>query len=97
MVPFNKVIVNVLLAQENLISTHLFQLSLEQEKIPSKLIPALSFMRIDEQSEPDKEFIAQNLKRVLSSHNACNLYITQGFIWQNPAGEIDNLARGGQR
>jgi len=95
LVPFNKVIENVLLAQGELISTHLFQLYLEQEKIPSKLIPALSFMRIDEQSEPDKEFISQNLKRVLSAQNGCNLYITQGFICKNPAGEIDNLARGG--
>ena len=95
LVPFNKVIENVLLAQGELISTHLFQLYLEQEEIPSKLIPALSFMRIDEQSEPDKAFIEQNLKRILSAHNACNLFITQGFICKNPAGEIDNLARGG--
>jgi len=40
-------------------------------------------------------FIEHNLKRILFANSACNLFITQGFICKNPAGEIDNLARGG--
>lgn len=93
--PFSKQVEDKILAQGELISTHLFQLYLEQQNISSKLIPALSFMRIDEQGEPDKNFITQNLSKILLQNPGQKLFITQGFICKNAAGEISNLERGG--
>jgi aspartate kinase len=83
------------LAQGELISTALFQFLLEEKEIPSVLLPALNFMRINENAEPDMEFISRNLKPELSKYPGSELFITQGYICRNDFGEIDNLKRGG--
>ncbi|MEN8187624.1 MAG: aspartate kinase, partial [Bacteroidota bacterium] len=85
----------IILAQGELISTNLFQLFLEQEKIESTLISALSFMKTDSYDEPDKDYIEQNIRKVLSENSGTSNFITQGYICKNPKGEIDNLQRGG--
>ncbi len=54
-----------LLSQGELISTGLFQIYLEEQKIPSVLLPALNFMRVDKDGEPDYYYIEQNLKTEL--------------------------------
>lgn len=82
-------------AQGELISTMLMQLYLEQEDIKSALIPALDFMRVDQQGEPDEWYISTNTNRLLASYPDLNLFITQGYICRNHFGEIDNLKRGG--
>lgn len=84
-----------LLAQGELLSTALFQLLLEEKAIPSVLIPALDFMRIDKNLDPDEYYIKENLSRILKNYPDTNLFITQGFICRNAYGEIDNLKRGG--
>ncbi|MGB8492543.1 MAG: aspartate kinase [Bacteroidales bacterium] len=84
-----------ILAQGELISTALFHNLLTERNISSVLLPALNFMRIDKDGEPDAFYIAQNLKRELDGHRDCNIIITQGFICRNAYGEIDNLKRGG--
>lgn len=84
-----------LLAQGELLSTALFQLLLEEHNIPSVLLPALEFMRIDKNLDPDEYYIQQNLNRQLKKHPDTNLFITQGYICRNAYGEIDNLKRGG--
>ena len=63
--------------------------------IPSSLMSALNYMRIDKDGEPDYFYIEQNLKRELSQPDVQPLIITQGFICRNAYGEIDNLKRGG--
>ncbi len=83
------------LAQGELISTALFQFLLEEKGIPSVLLPALNFMRMNENAEPDMKFISENLKLELSKYPDSNLFITQGYISRNDFGEIDNLKRGG--
>jgi aspartate kinase len=83
------------LAQGELISTALFQFLLEEKEIPSVLLPALNFMRMNENAEPDMKFISENLKLELSKYPGSNLFITQGYISRNDFGEIDNLKRGG--
>ena len=83
------------LAQGELISTALFQFYLEEIKIRSVLLPALNFMRIDTNQEPDNFYIKENLERELSKYPDDNLFITQGFICRNLYGEVDNLKRGG--
>ena len=84
-----------ILAQGELISTALFQFLLEEKEIPSVLLPALNFMRINENAEPDLAFITENLNHELNKFPHSNLFITQGYICRNDYGEIDNLKRGG--
>ena len=84
-----------ILAQGELISTALFQLYLSEQKIESVLLPALNFMRIDKDGEPDLYYIKENINRELKDHTNNNIFITQGFICRNSLGEIDNLKRGG--
>jgi aspartate kinase len=84
-----------ILAQGELMSTKLFSLYLEQEKIEHALIPALEFMRLDTNEEPDLMAIREKLNTVLSAHPTKKLFITQGYICRNAKGEVDNLKRGG--
>jgi aspartate kinase len=84
-----------ILAQGELISTELFHYYLTEVKIDSILLPALNFMRIDTNNEPDKYYIQENLTRELELYPDKKLFITQGYICKNLHGEIDNLKRGG--
>lgn len=92
---FTKLQEKAILAQGELLSTALFHLLLQEKGIKSLLLPALSFMRIDKDGEPDYFYIEENLERVLKNHKDENLIITQGFICRNAYGEVDNLKRGG--
>ncbi|WP_293300092.1 aspartate kinase [Pedobacter sp. UBA4863] len=85
----------VVLAQGELLSTTLYHVYLKSIGVPSVLLPALDFMRIDEDNEPVVDFITQNLTPILTANPANKLFITQGFICRNSFGEIDNLRRGG--
>lgn len=84
-----------ILAQGELISTTMFQLYLQEIGENSALLPALEYMRIDKNSEPDTAFIAENLEKQLKAQPDRMVYITQGYICRNFYGEIDNLQRGG--
>lgn len=84
-----------ILAQGELIATALFQLYLQEQKVDSVLLPAINFMRIDANGEPDNYYIKENLKRELGKYSDKDLIITQGYICRNLYGEIDNLKRGG--
>lgn len=92
---FTKLQEKAILAQGELISTSLFNLLLQEKKIKSALLPALSFMRIDKDGEPDSYYIEENIERELKNYPSENIIITQGFICRNAYGEIDNLKRGG--
>jgi aspartate kinase len=84
-----------LLAQGELISTELFYQHLHERKINARLLPALHFMSIDENEEPELEKIEQRLKPLLASLKNVDVIITQGYICRNHRNEIDNLKRGG--
>ena len=84
-----------IMAQGELISSAMFQYHLEDSNIESVLLPALNFMRIDKNEEPDEFYIKENLERELSAYPDNNLFITQGYICRNAFGEVDNLKRGG--
>ncbi len=92
---FTKLKEKEILAQGELLSTSLFNLLLQERNIKSILLPALSFMRIDKDGEPDSFYIEENIKRELKNYPSENIIITQGFICRNAHGEIDNLKRGG--
>ena len=84
-----------ILAQGELMSTKLFSLFLEQAKIEHALLPALDFMRLDQNEEPDLALIQEKLKTVLANHPTKKIFVTQGYICRNAKGEVDNLKRGG--
>ncbi|HZL77033.1 MAG TPA: aspartate kinase [Bacteroidales bacterium] len=92
---FTKQQEKAIVAQGELISTSLFHQLLQEKKIKSLLLPALSFMRIDKDGEPDYFYIEENINRELEKYDSVNIIITQGFICRNVYGEIDNLKRGG--
>jgi len=83
------------LAQGELLSTALFHYYLEDTGVESVLLPALNFMRIDGNEEPDMAYIEKNCLEELNKHKGQKLFITQGYICRNAFGEIDNLKRGG--
>ena len=83
------------LAQGELISTALFHYYLEEQNIDSVLLPALNFMRTDQNEEPDMKYIEMNCRTELAKYPNGKLFITQGYICRNSFGEIDNLKRGG--
>ena len=84
-----------ILAQGELMSTMLFSLFLEQAKIDHALLPALDFMSLDQNEEPDLVLIQEKLNGVLKNHQHKNIFVTQGYICRNAKGEVDNLKRGG--
>jgi aspartate kinase len=85
----------MLLAEGELLSTQLFHAYLESQNINAILLPALDFMFIDKDGEPDFSKIKTNLQNILKNHKEEMLFVTQGYICKNSVGEIDNLKRGG--
>jgi aspartate kinase len=92
---FTQVGENTILAQGELISTQLFVLLMNESGHDAKLLPALDFMRIDEDKMADSQFIRKHIERVIKEAGTSACYITQGYICRNDRGEIDNLQRGG--
>ena len=84
-----------MVALGELLSTQIFEAFLEEEGVSSALLPALDFMVIDEDNEPVLALIEQKLAAVVAPVKDRQILVTQGFICRNPAGEVDNLKRGG--
>ncbi|MBD0297591.1 MAG: aspartate kinase, partial [Flavisolibacter sp.] len=84
-----------ILAQGELLSTKLFSVYLEEQGIKHILIPALDFMTVDSNEEPQIGIIKVKLLQILKRYPNEQLFVTQGFICRNARGEIDNLKRGG--
>lgn len=83
-----------ILAQGEIMSTNMFTFYMMEKGVDVRLLPALDYMRIDENKDPDISFITRRLNEILAEGEAY-LYITQGYICRNAAGNIDNLQRGG--
>jgi aspartate kinase len=84
-----------LLAQGELMSTKLFSIYLDETGYENILLPALEFMAINKDDEPDMEFIIKHLNELLNNHKGSSLFVTQGYICLNSEQQIDNLKRGG--
>lgn len=94
-ISFNDALNKDILAQGELMSTKLFSCYLEQVGQNHVLLPALDFMAIDANDEPQVLEIRAKLRNILSQHQDVQLFITQGYICKNARGEVDNLKRGG--
>lgn len=94
-ISFSEALNKDILAQGELMSTKLFSIYLEENNIDHALIPALEFMSIDANEEPQVVAIEEKLNKVLAENSGKKLFITQGYICKNAKGEVDNLKRGG--
>ncbi|MBR0036804.1 MAG: aspartate kinase [Bacteroidales bacterium] len=84
-----------IVAQGELMSTNLMNLYLQEQGVKVAFLPALEYMRIDKNAEPDFKYIEEHLKEQMAAYPDQLIYVTQGFICRNAYGEIDNLQRGG--
>lgn len=84
-----------ILAQGELMSTALMQIYFEENGIKSCLIPALEYMRISSEGEPEMDIIGSRLRRIMELEPDADVWLTQGYICRNDRGEVDNLRRGG--
>ena len=94
-ISFSEALNKDILAQGELMSTKLFCVYLEEQGIDHLLLPALEFMSIDANEEPNLPAIRAKLTAILAAHTNKNIFITQGYICRNIRGEVDNLKRGG--
>jgi len=94
-ISFSEALSKDILAQGELLSTKLFSVFLEENKVDHVLLPALEFMSIDADDEPQVPHIKSKLTALLQHHKNKKLFITQGYICRNSKGEVDNLKRGG--
>jgi len=92
--PFSRLNTKKIVAQGEIISTNIFQFSLQEKGIQSSLVSALNFMFLDDKNEPDLDVISQKANSLLKSYND-SIYVTQGFICNDRKGNISNLERGG--
>lgn len=92
---FTPVEEKLILAQGELMSTHMVYFYLREQGVNVCLLSALDFMKIDENGEPDTNYIREKLNAVLAENAGAQLYLTQGFICRNAKDEVDNLQRGG--
>ena len=94
-ISFSDALYKDILAQGELLSTKLFSVYLQELGIDHLLLPALEFMSIDANEEPELPAIKYKLNKLLQQHSNKKLFITQGYICRNARGEVDNLKRGG--
>jgi aspartate kinase len=94
-ISFSEALGKDILAQGELLSTKLFATYLDEQGIDYVLLPALEFMSIDHNDEPQIGSIKSKLTQLLQQFRDKKLFITQGYICKNSRGEVDNLKRGG--
>lgn len=94
-ISFNEAINRDILAQGELLSTKLFFTLLQELGINAVFLPALDFMSIDENHEPELPIISEKINNILKNYPQESIFVTQGYICKNHRNEVDNLKRGG--
>lgn len=94
-ISFSEALNKDILAQGELMSTKLFSVYLSEIGVDHELLPALEFMSIDVNEEPQLGAIRIKLNDLLRKHSDKKILVTQGYICKNARGEVDNLKRGG--
>ena len=93
--PYAEISEKNILAQGELVSTKLFQFLLAEHHTESCWIPALQFMVLKPDGEPDLEKTKERLDQLLSVTKKSKIYITQGYICLDAEDQVTNLQRGG--
>ncbi|HMR85261.1 MAG TPA: aspartate kinase [Niabella sp.] len=94
-ISFSEALSKDILAQGELLSTKIFCCYLAEAGASYALLPALEFMSIDENEEPQIGTIRTRLTQLIHQHKDKKILVTQGYICKNARGEVDNLKRGG--
>ncbi len=94
-ISFSEALNKDILAQGELLSTKLFSIYLTEQKVDHAFLPALEFMTIDANDEPQIGAIKVKLAQQIKQNADKKIFITQGYICRNAKGEVDNLKRGG--
>ncbi|GAB3431680.1 aspartate kinase [Niabella aquatica] len=94
-ISFSEALSKDILAQGELLSTKIFCCYLQEMGASYALLPALEFMSIDENEEPQIGSIRTRLTQLIHQHKDKKILVTQGYICKNARGEVDNLKRGG--
>ncbi|MFY8026102.1 MAG: aspartate kinase [Sediminibacterium sp.] len=94
-ISFSEALNKDILAQGELMSTKLFSVYLSEIGVDHELLPALEFMSIDVNEEPQLGAIRIKLNDLIRKHSDKKILVTQGYICKNARGEVDNLKRGG--
>jgi aspartate kinase len=94
-ISFSEALNKDILAQGELLSTKLFSVYLGEAGVDHELLPALEFMQLDSNDEPQIGNIKVKLSQLITNSKGKKLFITQGYICRNIKGEVDNLKRGG--
>lgn len=85
----------IIVAQGEILSTNMMTNYLLEQGYNAVLLPALEFMRTNQDGEPDLKYIQEQISKQLALYPDKQIYITQGFICLDAEGEISNLQRGG--
>ena len=92
---YDDTVEKAILAQGEIISTNMVTNYLLECGVKVVLVPALDYMLIDEDKEPQMKPIKDYWTALLDREPDTEIFLTQGFICRNTNGEIDNLQRGG--
>ena len=88
-----------IVAQGGILCSYIMEEYLHSKGISSLHIPALSFMKIDKNEEPDVNYIKEELKAQLFEAKKqkpdCQIFLTEGATCQNAYNEVDHLGLGG--
>ena len=72
-----------IVAQGEILSTHMMYNYMQEQGIDCVLLSALDFMRTDKNAEPDSQYIRKKLNALMDANDGHQVYITQGFICRN--------------
>lgn len=92
--PYSELNAKKIVAQGEILSTHIVQFYLQEKNMSGMLISALDFMEIDHNDEPVPSKISTFLSPQIYGNSSNDLFITQGFICKK-MNQVDNLKRGG--
>lgn len=76
-------------------STAIMLAYLYKQGVDAAWLPALDYMRLDADGNPDVELTGCRARRLLHAKGDHKVYITQGFIGRNAEGAVATLSRGG--
>ena len=77
------------------ILTTIFSEFLTSQGVKNTWLDAKEFMKVGIVENPNISDVSKDLNPLLESSETKNLFITQGFVCINKAGEVDHLKRGG--
>ena len=92
---YTEAVEKAILAQGEIISTNMVTNYLLECGVKVTLVPALDYMLIDDNKEPQMKPIKDYWNALLKREPDTEIFLTQGFICRNTNGDIDNLQRGG--